>query len=229
MALTDNPNTKHRKPKIRAIDAKTNRSWSDKQKLEAVQHWLLLGNLALTSRLLGIPEITLRVWKTTEWWKNVVDDIKLQEDMQMSAKLKKIVEASLGAVEDRLTNGDWIYDQKSGQMIRKQVNMKDAHKVAVDLMDKKTVLEKAAAPLAVEQKDDDRLLKLAEKFADFVNKKREPVPLAERVDVEDSVFTEDTPITVEEKHNAIHEEREEGLQTGEPPVQQQTGTTESSQ
>jgi len=175
MALTDNPNTKNRKPKIRAVDAKTNKSWSDKQKLEAVQSWLLLGNLALTSRILGIPEITLRVWKTTDWWKNVVDDIKLQEDMQMSAKLKKIVEASLGAVEDRLTNGDWIYDQKTGQMIRKQVNMKDAHKVAVDLMDKKAVLEKAAAPATVEQKDEDRLLKLAEKFAEFVTKKKDVV------------------------------------------------------
>lgn len=175
MALTDNPNTKHRKPPIRSVEAKTNKSWSDKQKIEAVQSWLLLGNLALTSRVLGIPEVTLRLWKTTDWWKTTVAELKAQEDIQMSARLKKIVDASLAAVEDRLVNGDLMYDQKSGELIRKPVNIRDAHKVAVDLMDKKAVLEKAAAPVQEEQKDEDRLLKLAEKFADFVTQKNKPV------------------------------------------------------
>ena len=172
MALTDNPNTKHRQPKIRSVDAGTNRSWSDKQKIEAVQSYLLLGNLALTSRILSIPEITLRVWKTSEWWKNAVEDIKTQETVQMSARLKKIVDASLVAVEDRLLNGDYVYDNKTQQMIRKQVNMRDAHKVAVDLMDKSAVLDKVNGPVEQQQTDDQRLMKLAEKFADMVNKKR---------------------------------------------------------
>lgn len=198
MALTDNPNTKNRKPPIRSIEAKTNKSWSDKQKIEAVQSWLLLGNLALTSRVLGIPEVTLRVWKASEWWKNAVEEIKLQEDMQMSARLKKIVDASLMAVEDRITNGDFVFDQKSGEMIRKQVNLRDAHKVATDLMDKKAIIEKAATPAQEEQKDEDRLLKLAEKFADFVTQKNKPV-----IEVTDVIIKEDT--------NAIHEERKAGL------------------
>lgn len=216
MALTDNPNTKHRNPKIRSVEAATNKSWSDKQKLEAVQSWLLLGNLALTSRILAIPEVTLRVWKSSEWWKNAVEEIRLQDDMQMSARLKKIVDASLMAVEDRLINGDLMYDQKTGEMVRKQVNMRDAHKVAVDLMDKKALLDKTAVPAQEEQKDEDRLLKLAEKFADFVTKKKEPLPMAEVVDVE-----------VKEQ-DAVHEEWEEGLQTGERAVQQPSGTDQSS-
>jgi len=200
MALTDNPNTKHRKPKIRAVDAGTNRSWSDKQKIEAVQSWLLLGNLALTSRLLSIPEVTLRQWKTTEWWKNVVDDIKQQENMEMSARLRKIVDASLTAVEDRLVHGDLMYDPKTGQMIRKMVNMREAHKVAVDLMDKRTMLEKAAAPQMEMTQDENKLEKLAEKFASFVLKKTEPVV----VDV--------TDVTIKtENEHALHEERETRL------------------
>ena len=185
MALTDNPNTKHRQPKIRSVDAGTNRSWSDKQKIEAVQSYLLLGNLALTSRILSIPEITLRVWKTSEWWKNAVEDIKTQETVQMSARLKKIVDASLSAVEDRIVNGDFVYDNKTQQMVRKQVNMRDAHKVAVDLMDKSAVLEKTTTPVEQQQTDDQRLMKLAEKFADMVNKKKTiDLPPADVVDVE---------------------------------------------
>jgi transposase-like protein len=210
MALTDNPNTKHRKPKDRSITAKTNRSWSDKQKMEAIQHYLLVGNLALTSRVLGIPEITLRQWKTMEWWKNSVEDIKLQENMEMSARLKKMVEASLIAVTDRLENGDWMYDQKTGQMIRKPVNIRDAHKVATDLMDKRTMLEKAAAPAQEQVQDVDRLEQLAEKFASFVMKKTEQPPVI--VDV--------TDVTVKDTTDALHEGREEGLREGVRPVPQ---------
>lgn len=215
MALSDNPVAKTRKPKVRAVSTGSNHSWSDKQKIEAVQSWLLLGNLALTSRILGIPEITLRVWKTTEWWKNVVDDIRLQENMEMSSRLKKIVDASLGAVEDRLINGDLMYDQKTGQMVRKAVNMRDAHKVAVDLMDKKTLLDKAAAPQQEEKQDEDRLLKLAEKFADFVTKKKD-LPLVEDI-------TDIVPKPMENEH-ALHDQREEGLRERVRAVSQPSGT-----
>ena len=217
MALTDNEKTKQRTPKVRPTKNVANKSWSDKQKIEAVQSWLLLGNLALTSRVLNIPEITLRVWKTTEWWKNLVEDIKLQENMQMSSRLQKIVDASLGAVEDRLVNGDLVFDQKTGQTVRKPVNMRDAHKVAVDLMDKKSLLDKTALPQQEEKHDDDRLLKLAEKFAHFVTKQKEPLPLAE--DVTD---------VMPKEHNAIHDQREEGLREGISPIPQSSGADSQS-
>lgn len=187
MALTDTPSSRDRKPKNRSVAAGTNVQWSDKQKTEAVTSWLLLGNLAMTSRLLSIPEITLRVWKTTEWWKTLVEEIKTQENIQMSGRLKKIVDASLTAVEDRLVNGDWVYDNKTGQMMRKQVAMKDAHKVSTDLMDRQLALEKAIKPVSVEEQNDDKLLKLAEKFAAFVTQKidhKEP-PLEVVEDISD--------------------------------------------
>ena len=218
MALSDNPAAKKRSPKKRALSTGSNHSWSDKQKIEAVQSWLLLGNLALTSRVLAIPEITLRVWKTTEWWKNTVEDIKLQENMQMSARLKKIVDASLGAVEDRIVNGDFMFDQKSGEMVRKQVNLRDAHKVAVDLLDKRAMLDKAAAPQQEEKQDEDRLLKLAEKFAEFVTKKKDPLI----IDAEDIVVKEQSSTT--ENDNALHDQREEGLREGIREVPQPSRT-----
>ena len=241
MALSDNDKMKDRKPKIRSVEATTNKSWSDKQKIEAVQSYLLLGNLALTSRILQIPEITLRVWKTTEWWKNVVDDMRQQESMEMSGRLRKIVDASLIAVEDRLINGDLMYDNKTGQMVRKPVNMRDAHKVAVDLMDKKKLLDKEATDGPQEQQDDDRLLKLAEKFASFVqNKIEKPVEI---IDVEDVEIKQDNSEAEGQAHNlevggsspspatnqeedtdAIHDQWETGLQERERAVQLEAGS-----
>ncbi len=172
--------------KDRSTLAKTNLPWSEKQKLEAVNSYLLLGNLALTGRILNIPEVTLRVWKAQTWWKDAVEEIKSTEKIQLSARIKKLVDASMTVVEDRLLNGDFQYDQKTGQVIRKPVNMKDAHKVAVDMADKQEMLEKGDKPLQTEEHVEDKLLKLAEKFADMATKKIEQNQNASRtIDVDD--------------------------------------------
>lgn len=133
--------------------------------MEAVNSYLLLGNLAMTARLLNIPEITLRVWKATTWWKDLVAEAKLQERVELSARVKKLVEASMTVVEDRLINGDFQFDQKTGAIIRKPVNMKDAHKVAVDMQNQREMLEKGEKVEQTEEHVEDKLLKLAEKFA----------------------------------------------------------------
>lgn len=188
--LSDVPSMKNRKRKQdRSILAKTNKSWSDNQKMEAVQSYLLLGNLAMTGRILGIPEITLRVWKRTEWWKDAVAEIKSQERVQLSGKMKKLLDASLSVVEDRLINGDFQFDQKTGEVVRKPVNMKDAHKVAMDMQERQEMLDKALT----EKEDtsdagiETRLLKLAEQFADMASKKiQQKSDISRTIDVEDA-------------------------------------------
>ena len=176
----------------RSINAPTNEHWSVKQKMEAVNSYLLLGNLALTGRLLGIPEITLRVWKAQTWWKDAVDEIKSSEKVQLSARIKKLVDASLTVVEDRLLNGDFQFDQKSGSVVRKPVNMKDAHKVAIDMAGKQEQIEKSERPEQTEEHVEDKLLKLAEKFADMATKKIEQNNNAARtVDVVEDVEFKD--------------------------------------
>ena len=188
--LSDSPSKQLKKSKrIRSITAPTNKQWSDSQKMEAIQSYLLLGNLALTSRILGIPEITLRVWKTSQWWKDTVAEIKSQEKVELSSKMKKLVGASLAVVEDRLINGDFQFDQKTGEVIRKPVNMKDAHKVAMDMQERQDLIDKSLS--GEESKGDEgvqsRLLKLAEQFAEMATKKIEQkVDEHRTIDVEDA-------------------------------------------
>ena len=176
MALTDATKTRKKSlpsTPVRSTLAPTNKQWSDKQKMDAVNSYLLLGNLALTGRLLNIPEITLRVWKATTWWKDAVAEIKASEKIELSARIKKLVDASMTVVEDRLSNGDFQYDQKSGTMVRKPVNMKDAHKVAVDLQARQDIIEKSEVVVQTEEHVEDKLLALANRFADMATKKIE--------------------------------------------------------
>jgi hypothetical protein len=159
--------------KDRPITADTNLKWSEKQRMDAVNSYLLLGNLALTSRVLNIPEVTLRYWKAQQWWKDATAEIKASEKVELSARIKKLVDASLTVVADRLEHGDFQFDQKTGSMVRKPVNLKDAHKVAIDFADKHEALEKADQVVVKEENVDDKLLRLAEKFADMATKKIE--------------------------------------------------------
>lgn len=136
MALSDDPewgSTHH--PRRRATGA-VNRRWSDSQKVEAVTTYMILGSLKLVSGTLKIPFDTLKTWKKTEWWKEIEQDLRVQEDLQVSQRLRKIVEKTFDVVEDRLEHGDFVMDNK-GNLKRKPVSMKDAHRVAMDFGDRR--------------------------------------------------------------------------------------------
>lgn len=167
MSLTDNERVQkqERNPRRRGTSA-AKRPWSDAQKIEAVTLWLSLGNLNLVGATLRIPEDTIRKWRATQWWKEVAEEIQLQDRIQLSATAKNIVDKSLGVIAERLENGDWIYDQKSGQMRRKPVTMKDALSVADRMLDRKEQLDKAQNTGAESSESvEQKLNKLMEKFS----------------------------------------------------------------
>lgn len=139
MALSDDPEyAGTHNPRRRPVGA-VNRRWSDSQKVEAVTTYLILGSLKLTAGTLKIPHDTLKTWKKTEWWKEIEQDLRIQEDLQVSNRLKKIVEKTFDVVEDRLEHGDFFMDNK-GNLKRKPVSMKDAHKVAMDFSNRREEL-----------------------------------------------------------------------------------------
>lgn len=147
------------------------RRWGTAQRLEAVQTYLMLGNLTLTASVLKIPRDTLKGWKSKEWWKEMENDLKVQDDLQLGNRLKKIISKSYDVIEDRLENGDYIYDSREGVMKRKPVSMKDTHLVARDLIEKREYLvnrhleEKSVS----EDKVAKTLENLAKSFAEIAN------------------------------------------------------------
>lgn len=167
MSLSDSDSRKHVPTVRRRKSGDVRKHWSDSQKVEAVQTYIILGSLKLVAGALKIPFDTLKLWKKSEWWKEIHDELMVQEDLQLSTRLRKIVAKSYDVVEDRLANGDFVYDQKSGEMRRKPVAMRDAHKVALDLHGKQQELidrhmqEKTISVDTI----DKRLKDLADSFA----------------------------------------------------------------
>lgn len=215
MALTDNPRIQKAVRTTRKKPGDSNRNYSDEQKMELMKLYILTGNLALSAATLKIPEITARWWKKKDWWKQLEAEMRQSERIELSSRLKRIAEKAQEATMDRLENGDWKYDSKTGRLFRLPVAMKDAHKVTMDIVDKTLVLEKnlVEAP-ELEESKADKFAELAARFASLTEKVLEKPP----VEVTDVIYVETS--------DALHEERKTGLQERERTVQLEAGSTE---
>jgi hypothetical protein len=134
----------------------------------------------------------MRVWHTQDWWKEIEDDLKSQKKHKLSGQLVKLKDKAIEVVEDRLVNGDFYYDQKKGEMLRKPVGADTAANIMRTTLDKHLQMEEMALlekKVATEEKITDRLAKLGEDFKRFAKAK-------------------------EITNDAIHDEREAGLQEG---------------
>lgn len=162
---------------------KPNTTWSQEARIAAVSQYLVLGNMALVSSVTKIPHQLLRAWKGQVWWSEIESQIRATENLQMDSKLTKIVDKSLDAVMDRLENGEFVYNQKTGQVIRKQVNMKDAAKVTVDMITKRELLRgNATARTETNQVSvEDQLKALALEFSKWQLPKEAPMEVIDVV------------------------------------------------
>ena len=177
------------KQKRRAKD----RYWSDEQKIDAVKTFVLLnGNANQAAIVCGIPQQTLQKWTKMQWWKDLLDEFKAEDNLNISMRLQKVLSKSLALMEDRLENGDVFYDQKQGKAVRKDVSLRDAQAVMRDSFIIKEQIEKPQVVLD-SQSISDKLTELANKFAELASNKKPSVT------VTDVIFAEEK----KEKDNAV--------------------------
>lgn len=191
--------------------------WPEKKKIEAVTAWMSSGSLPIASATTGVPLETIRTWRRMPWWKEFEQQIKDEDNQELDAKFSGIVRKTLNVIEDRIENGNFQLDPKTGRVIRVPVNLRDTHRVMSDLVDKRKVIRNEPTKITSGDGVNDRLVKLAAQFAEFAlgNKNTEMKQVG-------PVYEGDW----EESNDALYAEREAGLQTGERAVQQQHGTEE---
>lgn len=185
MPLTDStqrlgrPNLKNRP--IAAVQTR----WSDKQKIEACTTYFMLGgNLALVGKTLNISYDTLKVWKSSNWWKELEGNIRKEERLQLSSRLKKVIDKSWDEVAERLENGDHIYNQKTGELVRKPISARDVGNIAKSATELREKLDLEEAHTVAAEHIADKLAKLAEAFSNLSKGIKAPMP------AEDIVFVE---------------------------------------
>ena len=154
----------------------------------------------------GVPRQTIRIWKMQPWWNDLVKEIQQSEDQELDGKLSKIIDRSLDAVNERLTNGDFILDSKTGTIKRVPVKMRDAHRVTTDLLDKRNLLRGKPTSITERISTEDVLKNLAQQFQEFTKFKN-------------SKLIEHTLDPDEGVEDAVHDEWPPGLCAGEQGVQ----------
>ena len=195
-------------------------TWPIEKKIEVVSQYLILGNMSLVSAVTGVNHQLIREWKGQPWWKEVETQVRATENLQMDNKLSKIVDKSLDAFLDRVEHGDFVYDNKSGQIKRKPVNMKDVAKVSVDLLTKRELLRGNAT----ERKEvtqvsvADQLKELALEFARWQKPQQQ-----ETIDVEMVEVVEPNQEELEDaEYEGVVEQTGESGETEDFPEELQT-------
>lgn len=142
--------------------------WSDKQKLDACSTYLLTGSWAATSAATMIPIDTIKKWGASQWWKDMEEEVKRASRIETQGKLKRILDKSMAHLEDRLDNGDFVYNSKTGKIQRRPIPARTLSTVVSNSVDKAVLLEKLqSAPTQNQDQISTRLAKIQEEFQKF--------------------------------------------------------------
>ena len=115
-------------------------SWSDAKKIEVATAHSMGLNAPMIEVATGVACQTVRHWRLTDWFKDLVAEIQREDDNSVDAKLTKIVSKSLDNVVDRLENGDFMYDPKLGKFVRRPISGRDTARIADIMFDKRNLL-----------------------------------------------------------------------------------------
>lgn len=163
------------------------------KKYSAVAVYLACGSLRETQEQTGVPVPTLENWRKSSWWDDLVIQIQTAQATKQNNKLTHIINKSLGLIDDILENGELILNNKTGELVRKPVGIRDATRAASELMQRQIQINKTLAVENIQKQTVDETLRfLAQEFARMVNKKPETIQM-------------------EEVEDAVYEGREEGL------------------
>ena len=141
--------------------------WTHNQKLEAVSTYLMLGSMPQVAIVTGVPLPTLKIWKQSDWFKEYSLQLKTEDIQQLDSNIRRIVDKSLKALEDRIDLGDAQFDQKTGKITRIPIKAHVALRISTELLTKQEKLNKDPIKEQVEKTIDDRLAMLSQEFARF--------------------------------------------------------------
>ena len=157
----------------------------------------------MTEGVTGVPRGTIRQWKLQPWWKELVDEIRNEEDCELDVKLSKVINKSLDALTDRVENGDFLFNSKTGKFVRKPIHMKDALQAVTQVYDKRNLLRGKPTSRVEKHSTTDNLANLAAEFAKFAASKtiegeviesteQESTPEESRQDTETTLDAQDS-------------------------------------
>jgi len=182
--------------------------WSPEKKIEVVTKWLALGNMRQVSEDTQVSYQLIRQWRTEPWWKEIEAEVRASRVHTVDTKLSRIVDKSLELLQDRLENGDFVLNQKTGEVHRKPISALVANKVAVDMLTRQVAQQKLEVEVQdtnTKQTIQDQLAMLAREFAKFNGSNPQLIVAEPTGEIEDAEYEEMVGEPGESRENADFE------------------------
>lgn len=146
-------------------------AWDDEKRIEVATADAMGLKTPQIQAATGVAAGTVKKWRQEEWYQDLIKEIQNEEDREIDGKLTRLVNKSLEVISDRMENGDWMWNSKDNKFVRKPVYMKDANRVATDLINRRNLLRGKPTSISNKEQMSDKLLALAEQFARFTSAK----------------------------------------------------------
>lgn len=162
--------------------------YDDNAKIKVISTYLATGNWSLTASLCSVPLQTINKWKQNPQFKELMDQVIIAKKTETKNKLTKQVDLALTVVEDRLQHGDFQWDPKTSQMVRVPVKVRDAHRIAVDMIDRQEILEANIAKIQSKEETSQKnalqdLAAAFEKFSNTIKTEQKTIDVTDVVEV----------------------------------------------
>jgi len=161
-----------------------NPSWFPQQtKIDACTMYCVYGDVDEVSRLTKVPVKYIRQWKEEPWWSEIQKKVFVEQNEKLGSRISTVLDKSLGEIEERLTNGDYLWDVRKSKLVRKPIDTKVLSNLFNNLVNRRQLIRGEPTSITNKVGVDDRLKFLAEQFEKFASAKEvEQLPTTQEIE-----------------------------------------------
>ena len=137
--------------------------YTDEDRQRVALEFLITGNMKRVAENTGIPRTTIVGWKKTEWWDELVVNLRHEKGEELDANLTKLIDSAFDQAQDRVDNGDYRVN-KDGELIRVPMGGRDLVIAGATVYDKQRLHR--SQPTSI-QGDSKSMAELAEQFREI--------------------------------------------------------------
>jgi hypothetical protein len=142
------------------------KKYTREDRYKAAALFIGTGNSMAVSRETDIPASTVRHWlHYDEDFQLMCEEIRVEFDDKIKYKYVQIIDEAADQVMDRSENGDFVRDNRTGELVRVPVKGKDATVIGAIHFDKLRLAENQPTKIVQHESSEARLQQLANLFA----------------------------------------------------------------
>jgi len=157
--------------------------YTPETKIHACTSYICTGSFKQASKFAAVPEGTIRSWRSSEWFRTVARHVQQARAEELDASMSGVIHAAMGAVHERLSEGDTKYNPRLNEVVRVPVSAKDAALIADKVIHSRNLLRGDATSRTDNSSLAEKIMDLRQQFKTFTEQKVievERVPEEER-------------------------------------------------